>query len=171
MQKCRSRKFVALKRWNLWWGGDQNFIPRNPFSILEPQDQEIREFYVVQERRATNFEAPKLWKGSSGSRYMYESTPCRDGKIRVVWKSRMVEWNSWAPRLKCQKENMSLLIIFQGNKLKITYSQAIQVYTHSNIQLRAEPEIRQQRSSLNILHVVINCLVSQQIILLVFLHC
>ena len=36
------------------------FLPTNPFTILEPQDQEIGELYVVQERRATDFEAPKL---------------------------------------------------------------------------------------------------------------
>ena len=41
--------------------------PTNPFTMLEPQDQEIGEFYVLQERRATDFEASKLWKGSSGS--------------------------------------------------------------------------------------------------------
>ena len=29
-------------------------------TILEPQDQEICKFFVVQERRSTNFEAPKL---------------------------------------------------------------------------------------------------------------
>ena len=31
-----------------------------------PNDQEIGEFYVFQERRATDFEAPKLWKSRSG---------------------------------------------------------------------------------------------------------
>ena len=36
------------------------YNPTNIFPILEPQDQEIGEFYVVQERRATDFEAPKL---------------------------------------------------------------------------------------------------------------
>ena len=41
-------------------------FPTNPFTILEPRDQEIGEFYLVQERRATDFEAPKLGKGSSG---------------------------------------------------------------------------------------------------------
>ena len=41
--------------------------PTNPFTILEPQDQEISEFYVVQERHTTDFKAPKLWMGSSGS--------------------------------------------------------------------------------------------------------
>ena len=40
--------------------------PTIPFTIEEPQDQEIDEFHVVQERCATDFEAPKLWKGSSG---------------------------------------------------------------------------------------------------------
>ena len=40
------------------------YFPTSPFTILEPQDQEIGEFYVIQERRATDFEASKLWKGS-----------------------------------------------------------------------------------------------------------
>ena len=43
------------------------YYPTNSFTILEPEDQEIGEFYVVQERRATDFEAPKLRKGSSGN--------------------------------------------------------------------------------------------------------
>ena len=34
--------------------------PTSPFTILEPQDQGIGEFYVAQKRRATDFEAPKL---------------------------------------------------------------------------------------------------------------
>ena len=40
--------------------------PTSPFTILEPQNPWIDEFYVVQKRRATDFKAPKLWKGSSG---------------------------------------------------------------------------------------------------------
>ena len=36
------------------------------FTILESQNPLIDEFYVVQERRAMDFKAPKLWKGSSG---------------------------------------------------------------------------------------------------------
>ena len=44
----------------------RNDRPTNPFTILEPQDQEIGEFYVVQERHMTDFKAPKLWMGSSG---------------------------------------------------------------------------------------------------------
>ena len=34
--------------------------PTGTFTILEPQDQEISEFYVVQECRTAAFEAPKL---------------------------------------------------------------------------------------------------------------
>ena len=34
--------------------------PTNPFTVLEPQDQEIGEFYVAQECRVTDFGAPKL---------------------------------------------------------------------------------------------------------------
>ena len=41
-------------------------FPTDPFTILEPCDQEISSFYVDQKRRATDFEAPKLWKGRSG---------------------------------------------------------------------------------------------------------
>ena len=40
--------------------------PTEPFTILEPYDQEIGELYLVQERRVTDFEASKLRKGSSG---------------------------------------------------------------------------------------------------------
>ena len=38
-----------------------------PFTIFEPQYQEICELYVVMNRRATDFEATKLLKGRSGS--------------------------------------------------------------------------------------------------------
>ena len=50
-------------------------IPTGPFTISEPQDQEIGEFLVVQERRKTGFEAPKLWKSRSG--YFLTSLPVR----------------------------------------------------------------------------------------------
>ena len=55
---------------------DRAFLdfPTKPFTILEPRDQEIGEFYVVQKRRATGFEAPKLWKGSSGWAHDYLRT-------------------------------------------------------------------------------------------------
>ena len=36
-------------------------LPTGPFTILEPRDQGIGEFYEVQERRATDFEALKFF--------------------------------------------------------------------------------------------------------------
>ena len=36
--------------------------PTGPFTILEAEDQEMGEVYVVQELRATYLEVPKLWK-------------------------------------------------------------------------------------------------------------
>ena len=38
----------------------QSPYPTDPFTILEPQNQEISEFHVVQEERATDFEDQKL---------------------------------------------------------------------------------------------------------------
>ena len=38
-----------------------------PFTVLEPQDRGVGNFYVVQESRTTDFEASKLWKGPSGA--------------------------------------------------------------------------------------------------------
>ena len=35
-------------------------FPTGPFTTYELQDQEIAEFYVIEKRRATDFEAPKL---------------------------------------------------------------------------------------------------------------
>ena len=40
--------------------------PTSLFTILEPQNPWIDEFYIVQNRRATSFDAPILLKGSSG---------------------------------------------------------------------------------------------------------
>ena len=40
--------------------------PIDPFTISKPRDQEIGEFYVVQDRRAPVFDAAKLRKGQSG---------------------------------------------------------------------------------------------------------
>ena len=40
--------------------------PTDSFSIWELENQEIGKLYVVQERRATYFEAPKLWNCRSG---------------------------------------------------------------------------------------------------------
>ena len=43
-------------------------FPTNSFTILEPQDLKIGELFVVNESRAMDFEATKLYKGSSGIR-------------------------------------------------------------------------------------------------------
>ena len=40
-----------------------------PFPFLLPRDQEIGQFHVDQERRATESKAPKLWMGRSGSNW------------------------------------------------------------------------------------------------------
>ena len=47
-------------------------IPTDPLTILEPKDQHISEFYVVQECHATDFHAPKLCMGQS--RYVIYQT-------------------------------------------------------------------------------------------------
>ena len=50
-------------------------VPTSPFTILEPQNPGIDKFYVIQERRTTDFRAAKLGKGSSGSAaYLFFST-------------------------------------------------------------------------------------------------
>ena len=41
--------------------------PADPFTILDPRDQEIDEFNVVQKRRTMDSDAPMLWKGLSGN--------------------------------------------------------------------------------------------------------
>ena len=48
-------------------------IPTGPFTIWELLDQEIDRFYVTQKHRAFDFEAPTLWKGSSGLREVANS--------------------------------------------------------------------------------------------------
>ena len=40
--------------------------PTSPFTILQPRNREIGEFYVLQECRATDLQAPRLWNGRSG---------------------------------------------------------------------------------------------------------
>ena len=46
----------------------QGFFFAHVYGALEPQVQEMGEFYMFQKRRETDFEAPKLWKGRSGGR-------------------------------------------------------------------------------------------------------
>ena len=40
--------------------------PTDPFTTLEPHDQEIGDFYVALARSGTGIEAPKLWKDRQG---------------------------------------------------------------------------------------------------------
>ena len=49
-------------------------FPTGPFTILEPQDQEIGEFHVVWKHHGTDFESRKLWIGGSGSEIQILST-------------------------------------------------------------------------------------------------
>ena len=42
--------------------------PTDPFAIWEPRNPEIHKIYIFQERRVTDYEAWKLWKGRSGSK-------------------------------------------------------------------------------------------------------
>ena len=70
--KCTSdpeKSRVLLK--NKWYF---DYLPTSPFTVLELQNPWIDEFYVVQERRATDFKVPKSWKGSSSRcRFLYSS--------------------------------------------------------------------------------------------------
>ena len=61
------------------------YFPADPFKILDRQYLEISVFYLVQERRATDFEAPKLGKGQSGS---VDSQVVGKGGIRAWFKAR-----------------------------------------------------------------------------------
>ena len=45
---------------------DGNRLPTELFATLEPRNQVIGEFYVIQERHPPDFEAPELRKGRSG---------------------------------------------------------------------------------------------------------
>ena len=49
--------------------------PTGSFTISEPRNQEIGEFYGVQERLVTDFKARKLWKGRSGTGWKVFSFP------------------------------------------------------------------------------------------------
>ena len=78
---CITRKYpYSMQSWSFISRLNQpNFfiiispsIPTDPFIILEPQEQEISEVYAVQDRRAADFEAPKLWKGQSEPSHIFE---------------------------------------------------------------------------------------------------
>ena len=77
--------------------------PTDLFTIWEPQHQEIGEFYVVQERFATDFEAHKLRKGRSGRSgdlgifkqdWNFDRGKSRDMLFRdfKIWKCSVGKW-------------------------------------------------------------------------------
>ena len=59
-------KLLFLRR-HFWPTLTTGSNPTYPFTVLEPRDQEIGEFYAIQERCATDWEAPQLYKGRVGS--------------------------------------------------------------------------------------------------------
>ena len=59
-----------------------SFFPTDPFKISELQHQEISKFYVLQERFATDFVDPKLWKGRSG----WPGLACAPGLMESLTK-------------------------------------------------------------------------------------
>ena len=61
----RSKNLIKVKDRKTHFWGFQIANPTSPFTILKPQNLWIGQIYVVQERRSTDFKAPKLWKGSS----------------------------------------------------------------------------------------------------------
>ena len=64
---------------------DLSRFPTGPFTIFKHQDQEICELvYVVQERRATDSEALKLWKGRSG--FFFRFFPSLQQRIKIMNK-------------------------------------------------------------------------------------
>ena len=50
-----------MGKWLVW-----QQLPDEPFPNFRASKSGDREFYAVRERRAADFKAPKLWKGSSG---------------------------------------------------------------------------------------------------------
>ena len=53
--------------------------PTSPFTILEPQNPWIGEFYAVQERRATDKKGSKIVKGLVG--YVYKENYTEDSRL------------------------------------------------------------------------------------------
>ena len=77
LQHCIIKGPVAVTKLFLWmtWR-----YPTNPYTILEPQDQEIGEFCVVQERRATG-------QYSTLALFM-QSTIMLGRSLQLAWKNR-----------------------------------------------------------------------------------
>ena len=64
----RTYLHVGHNAWFICW--QQH--PTDPFTILESEDQEIGELYVVKKRRAARLKAPLLSKGQTGSTWLSE---------------------------------------------------------------------------------------------------
>ena len=66
-----------------------SYCPTSPFTVLEPQNPWIDEFYVVQKRLAPDFKAPKSWKGSSGG--FHNSTQCSELQLLTIcWNGLLI---------------------------------------------------------------------------------
>ena len=70
--QLRNKQLMILpEAWVLWLllrcPNRPTFDPTDQFTILEPQNPSNREFYVVWERRSTDYKALKFWMGRSGT--------------------------------------------------------------------------------------------------------
>ena len=117
--------------------------PIGPFTILQPDDQEIGEFRAVQKRRATDFEAPELWKGPLGN-YVHKCThlwafsTCRRNRSGTprprrpwAWTGAWSSWTggrrTWWSRRKDASSSFPLRLDLEQEKNK---SHESQVKTH-----------------------------------------
>ena len=69
------------------------YYPTDPFTISEPYNQEISEFYVVRGRRTTDFEAPKLGKGPSGNTNLHFAIFAPKNSIDVSGQANFLKQN------------------------------------------------------------------------------
>ena len=77
---CKVREQESYKK---------DYCPTSPFTILEPQNPWIDEFYIVQERRVTDFKALKLWKGSSSGHLVSQNQAAQiEGKEDSISSTR-----------------------------------------------------------------------------------
>ena len=79
-------------------------FPTDPFPISEPQVQEIGKLYAVHKRRATDFEAPKVWKGSSGLWNTWSEPEKKiSATVLKTLKNKAQPKNSIIPELRISK--------------------------------------------------------------------
>ena len=84
---------VAQIQFPAWREKGKEPYPTNPYTILEPRDQEIGEFYEVHECCVSDFPAQEMWEGSSGTgpftdqHISCSSRTSRDG----LWSSENVK--------------------------------------------------------------------------------